>query len=475
MPYKENLKKATELKKELDRFRPLTPEVENRIMQKFRLDWNYHSSHIEGNQLTYGETKALILFGQTAQAKPLKDHLEMTGHDEAIKNIEEVVKQKRPLTEHFIRELHELILKAPYKVKAKTPDGKPTERTISIGQYKTVPNHVQTVTNEIFYFASPEETPALMGELMQWYNDNKEKMTFLHPVLFATEFHYRFIRIHPFDDGNGRIGRLLMNFILMQKGYPPAIIKTEDKANYYAALQQADSGQLEYFFNYVCEQVNYSLELMIKAAKGQSIEEDDDLDKKIALLEKELEAEDEVNDIQTKLSYGALNQQLNTWLFDLINGLIITTNKFSSFYLSSNHYLDFQISNQNKNFYLNESDALDKFKKYWEELYSLSRYTITQNCELKFAVRFTGYKKGGVEPFDCNYNLEIKYEQYRYEIFIDQFDLISNSKITNSFAKRLLHKYLLPEEIKEINKQWGETLYNHLEYYRKRKNGNDKI
>ena len=104
MPYKENLARAAALKAELDSLRPLTAEMEQRIMQKFRLDWNYHSSHIEGNQLTYGETKALILFGHTAQAKPLKDHLEMTGHDEAIKQIEEVINQERPLTESFIRE-----------------------------------------------------------------------------------------------------------------------------------------------------------------------------------------------------------------------------------------------------------------------------------------------------------------------------------------------------------------------------------
>jgi Fic family protein len=94
---------------------------------------------------------------------------------------------------------------------------------------------VLTRTGEMFYFASPEETPAKMAELMAWYNENVNKED-TNAVLFATEFHYRFIRIHPFDDGNGRLARLLMNFILMLKGYPPAIIKTEDKDAYYNAL-----------------------------------------------------------------------------------------------------------------------------------------------------------------------------------------------------------------------------------------------
>ncbi len=283
MPYKENLKKATQLKEELDTYRPLSEEEELRIMQKFRLDWNYHSSHIQGNKLTYGETKALIMHGTTVREKPMQDHVEMTGHDEAISMIEDVVKNERPLTEHFIRELHIVLLKEPVEVKAITSDGKPTKKTISVGEYKTSPNHLKTITGATLPFASVEETPAKMKDLIDWYNENKDNDKY-HPVLFATEFHYRFIRIHPFDDGNGRLARLLMNFILMQKGYPPVIIKTEDKDNYYIALNQADADNLPYFFNYVCEQVNRSMEIMISGAKGEDIEEEDDLDKELELL-----------------------------------------------------------------------------------------------------------------------------------------------------------------------------------------------
>ncbi len=102
----DSINKAIELKSELDNLRPISKEQELRIMQKFKLDWNYHSNHLEGNSLTYGETRALILFHITAQGKPLKDHIEMTGHDEAIKWIYDVVKEDYPLTENFIRELH---------------------------------------------------------------------------------------------------------------------------------------------------------------------------------------------------------------------------------------------------------------------------------------------------------------------------------------------------------------------------------
>ncbi|WP_081663220.1 Fic family protein [Flavobacterium subsaxonicum] len=283
----EEIINALELKKQLDALRPIDREQEARIMQKFRLDWNYHSNNLEGNSLTYGETKALIMHGITAQGKPLKDHFEVTGHNEAINWVIDVVKGDYPLTEHFIRELHTLLLKESYEVDAITPDGKPTKKRIAVGRYKSSPNHVQTKTGEIFYFATPEETPAKMSDLMVWYNEKIEDSGF-NPILLAAEFHYKFIRIHPFDDGNGRTARILMNFILMKFGYPPVIIKTEDKANYFAALQLADVGQLEAFVNYIAQNLIRSLEIMIAGAKGESIEEPDDIDKEIALLEKRL-------------------------------------------------------------------------------------------------------------------------------------------------------------------------------------------
>jgi Fic family protein len=466
MPYKENLKKASELKKELDGFRPFKPDVEKRIMQKLRLDWNYHSSHIEGNQLTYGETKALILFGTTAQAKPLKDHLEMTGHNEAILNIEDVVKQERPLTETFIRELHKIILKESYEVDAITPDGKPTKRTISIGQYKTTPNHVLTQTGEIFYFATPEETPAKMNDLMEWYKENKDNADF-HPVLFATEFHYRFIRIHPFDDGNGRIARLLMNFILMQKGYPPAIIKTEDKVNYFNALQQADAGQLDFFFNYVCIQVNNSLELMLKGAKGESIDEPDDLDKKLALLKQEVAAEDEENEIKTQLTTFVLIDILEKWGFNLLNELVKTTIKFNEFYDSPNHTLTIFLNNSGPNFKVISEIPIDQIKS------SINPTNINvqlPESRVIFQASFGAYKKGGLNPFGCNYTFEINFETYNYEVRVGHFDPTKEGQKVKPFVKKLLHKPLLPDEIKNISVLWGDALFAHLEYYRKQIN-----
>lgn len=332
MKFEENLKHVNALKNELDKLRPLDPDQEKRVMQKFRLDWNYHSSKIEGNTLTYGETKALILFGQTAQAKPLKDHLEISGHNEAILYIQDVIKKQRPLTETFIRDLHKIILKQPYQVSAITPDGKATQKWIKIGEYKTLPNHVLTKTGEVFYFATPEETPAEMADLMKWYKKEIEDDT-LHPVIFATEFHYRFIRIHPFDDGNGRIARLLMNFILMQKGFPPAIIKTEAKENYFRALEQADAGQIEYFFNFICEQVIFSLGLMLQAARGEEIGESEDLEKKLQLLKTRL-GNDSGSKIIIKRNKDSVKTVIDKSLLPLVEAIEKKMMDFDSFFKS---------------------------------------------------------------------------------------------------------------------------------------------
>lgn len=283
----EYTQKAMQLKTDLDKLRPINKDQEARIMQKFRLDWNYHSNHLEGNSLTFGETKALLLHGITAQGKPLKDHIEITGHNEAVNWIIDVVKEDYPLNESFIRQLHTLLLKESYEVNAITAEGQPTKKRVEVGKYKSLPNHVQTATGEIFYFATPEETPAKMEELINLFRTKKSEIE-TNPILLAAEFHYKFIRIHPFDDGNGRTARILMNFILMQYGYPPVIIKTEDKTNYFAALQQGDAGLIEQFVEYIAQNLVRSLEIMIAGAKGEDIEEPDDIDKEIALLEQKL-------------------------------------------------------------------------------------------------------------------------------------------------------------------------------------------
>ncbi|MDP9080134.1 MAG: Fic family protein [Bacteroidota bacterium] len=291
--------------------RPLPADVEGKVMQKLRLDWNYHSNAIEGNKLSYGETVAFLMEGITAKGKPLKDHLDIRGHNEAINFLLAIVKDTRPISEADIRALHKMILVEPYDVKAQTTDGSPTTKRINLGEYKTSANHVQTATGETHYYATPEETPAKMQELMEWYAEVSNH-TDIHPVVAAALFHHRFVSIHPFDDGNGRLSRILMNLILMQKGYPPVVIKMDDRLNYYSLLSQADNGNSWPFVEYVIRLVELSNKLYLRALKGENIIEEQDLDKEIALLRMEL---------KTKVSTDRKNNKSDK--YDLIFKIVI--------------------------------------------------------------------------------------------------------------------------------------------------------
>ena len=269
-----HLEQAVELKAQLDALRPLSDDQEQRIWQKFRFDWNYHSNNIEGNSLTFGETKSLLLHNITAQGKPLKDHFEITGHNEAINALLDLTRGDTLLTESFFRGLHAMILRERYQVDAITPDGQPTKKWVEVGQYKESPNHVLTVTGEIFRFAEPLDVPEQMRLLIQEVNELRGRSD-VEVLVAAAKVHYDFVLIHPFDDGNGRMARLLMNLVLIKFGFPPAIIRTEDKANYFAALRQADGGQLDVFVEYIAGSVCASLEVMLAGARGEEIDEFD--------------------------------------------------------------------------------------------------------------------------------------------------------------------------------------------------------
>jgi len=285
------LNRIDRLKAEIDALRPIAADQEGRIMQMFRLDWTYHSNAIEGNTLSFGETKAFLLHGVTAQGKPFRDYLDIRGHDKALDYLAELVQRRTPLTEATVRELHKIILVEPYDVAALTPDGRPTKRRIHPGQYKTRPNHVRTSTGAVHYYATPAETPAKMGELIAWYRRELDASA-LHPLILAATFHYQFVTIHPFDDGNGRMARLLMNLILMQAGFPPVIVRTDNKQTYLLALEKADADDdLEPFINLAGEALIHSMQLYLRGAKGDSMAESGTLDEKIALLRKRMEDE----------------------------------------------------------------------------------------------------------------------------------------------------------------------------------------
>lgn len=219
---------------------PLSEDDRNRLSRRFTVDFNYNSNHIEGNTLTYGQTELLLLFGKVIGEANVKDVQDMTASNVGLKMTEvEASETQQPLTQSFIQTLHRTLLREDYTVYRNLPGGVQTSYTVHAGQYKTRPNSVITRYGDRFEYASPEETPGLMTDLVDWYNkaEAERKLT---PVELAVLFHYRYIRIHPFEDGNGRIARLMFNYILSRHGYPMIVVRSKSKNHYLEALHQAD-------------------------------------------------------------------------------------------------------------------------------------------------------------------------------------------------------------------------------------------
>lgn len=231
----------------LNSYRPLPESAVRKIREQFEVEMTYNSNAIEGNSLTLRETYLVINDGITIKGKSLKDHLEAKNHQEALDYLYELIsKGDRPvLSESLIRSLHQIVMQSIDKEWA----GKYRNGSVRIGGAKHEPPEAMNV-------------PKLMADLIKLIRENKDR---LHPVELAALVHYKLAFIHPFFDGNGRTARLAMNIILMQKGYPLAIILKGDRRKYYDALSKADKGDLGDFVSFIAKTVERSLDISLKA------------------------------------------------------------------------------------------------------------------------------------------------------------------------------------------------------------------
>ncbi len=200
------------LKAEFGKRRPLTQGELKRLGEEFLVEFTYNSNAIEGNTLTLRET-ALVLEGVTIDQKPLKDHLEAVGHRDAFLYVERLVSEKMQLTESVIKEIHSLVL-------MDRPDDK--------GVYRRIPVTIMGAYHEP---PQPYLVPVQMEQLIAGQKETKR-----HPIENAALFHLDFEGIHPFIDGNGRAGRLILNLMLMQQGYPPIDVKFAARKRYYSCF-----------------------------------------------------------------------------------------------------------------------------------------------------------------------------------------------------------------------------------------------
>lgn len=201
-------------KAELDARRPLTAGEAERLAEEFVVEYTYNSNAIEGNTLTLRETD-MVLRGLTIDQKPLKDHMEAVGHKEAFDFVRGLVKEQVPLSENIIKQIHYLVL---------------VDKKDDRGVYRRVPVKIMGSKHEPVqpYLIQPQ-----IEQLMESYRNSTE-----HIISRLARFHIEFEGIHPFIDGNGRTGRLLVNLELMKAGYPPIDIKFTDRVAYYNAFDE---------------------------------------------------------------------------------------------------------------------------------------------------------------------------------------------------------------------------------------------
>lgn len=239
--YGDFLDQVNLLKAALDSFRPLNPAVVKKLKEYYDVKFTYHSNAIEGNTLTERETALVLEKGLTIGGKPLRDHLEALGHREAINWIEEIASNaERPISEADVLKLHLIVF---HKV----------DETWA-GKYRTIDVRI-TGTNKVF--PSFLQVQQLISQFITWLNSMDVRR--LPTVERAAETHFRLVNIHPFVDGNGRVARLLMNLILLQQGFPIAVITNEQRQDYLLSLERADAGDLEAFKTLVLESARMSL------------------------------------------------------------------------------------------------------------------------------------------------------------------------------------------------------------------------
>ena len=234
-------------KTELNKRRPLTEGELSRLREEFLVDFTYNSNAIEGNSLTLQET-AMVLEGVTIDQKPLKDHLEAVGHRDAFLYVQDIAEKKESITEAIIKNIHSLVL-------MDRPDDK--------GVYRRIPVKIMGAAHE------PPQPYLIESQMNDLMRENGQNNKVMNPIERIAKFHLDFEGIHPFIDGNGRTGRLVLNLDLIQNGYPPVNVKFADRKKYYEAFdayyRNGDAGEMiRLIAGYVGERLEQYLRYLFK-------------------------------------------------------------------------------------------------------------------------------------------------------------------------------------------------------------------
>lgn len=444
MSYSDIKTKIDTIKDKIIQNGKLTKEQLNKINNKFRLEWNFNSNSMEGNTLTMEETRSVMVGNLDVRQKPIKDVLEMKGHDEVISNILKIGKGEMRLSEKRIKDIHLGIMHE------ENPDDKN-----KIGKWKQIPNEIINPKGEKYQFVNPELVQDRIHDLLNRTNAaidliQSNKKNAPHPIDVALEFHLEYLEIHPFYDGNGRTARILTNLILIALGYTPFWITKSERTIYYNYISdiQGYGGKKEAFYGYVSNLILRSEQLVLDVIDGKEIAEDDDLDKEIALLKRNLiNKKDELvtksNEVIAELYENTIRPLFSTYLEKLNHFDDLFAKKQIRSKTDSNNskrtedleYFDILFEKIIRRKHLNDDELLfEDVSDPIKEIYIL-----------ELDIYFEGFKHGGINTFGQNTRLDVIFENYSYVIN-------DNSSYSNDdyILKKLYSEPLETEEIKNI-------------------------
>lgn len=432
-----------------------------KINYKFRLDWNYFSNRMEGGTLTREETRSVMVGNIDVKGKPLKDVMEMNGHDRMVLDILKMGKGEQRISEKRIKEIHKAIMHED-----------DPEKVDWIGNWKTVDNHVINYKGEKIAFASPLDVPEKLHDLLGKTNAELDKYfngkSSRHPLEIAAKFHIDFVTIHPFYDGNGRTTRILTNLILISCGLPPIVIKDQHKQAYYQLLAdvQVYGGNEGLFITFVGERILESQELVISALDGNDIEEPDDIDKEIDLFIKKMNKEEsetvkKTEELIVQVYEHSLKPLFTEFLerhskFDKLfdqKKIRSTINNEPGFdgveyfdewvdYFTQKNEIVFDTDKMS----LFEIDMLSEFDPNAESReYNFHKLSGIDKMEL--LISYEGFKQNGVNAFDISSGLNVVFNPYSYVIYDRK------SKRGEDYIQKLYSQALTQAEINTIVKE----------------------
>jgi hypothetical protein len=269
-----------------------------------------------------------------------------------------------------------------------------------------------------------------MKDLFDTYNFQKGS----HPLILAAVTHHKFTQIHPFDDGNGRVARLWSNYILLKSGYTPLIIRTSKKENYLTALQKADVGDIDPLVIFFVDELLWSISISLNAARGKNIQEDDDLDKKIALLDMRIKNIDGPS--ATEKNSTQLNQIVNNSFFPLLDQVDFKIQNIKKWFNSSQilvnkNDVEFKLSN-------------NEFRDNWTEN-ELETFGDSSIYSLSFLIKLDGFIKGGVDTFDISAHVNFRFSKWKWVVSLE-----ANSPTEYSYNQTTIEINQIVSEIVNI-------------------------